>query len=137
MILVLLYWVSVSATCYLAWRSGGPDERRGAAILLIGSILSVIACSPLPRRFQGGEPGLLAVDLAVLLSFVTLALRSTRPWPIWVAGFHLVAVATHVAVLAQPLILPRAYALAQGFWAYPMMLALGWGCWRHEGASRV
>jgi len=127
MLLSMTYWVCLAACCAIAWRRGGECERIGASILAAGSAASALICSHAGFRFQGSELGLVVVDVAVLVALVVLSLRSPRVWPIWVAGFHLVAIMTHAAVFVHPAILPRAYALAQGFWAYPMMAALAVG----------
>jgi hypothetical protein len=46
--------------------------------------------------------GLFAIDLALLSALVLLAIRATRFWPLWIAGFHCASVVAHVAKLLNP-----------------------------------
>ena len=77
------------AVCVYAWLRGGADERVVAATCLAGTLATMLAISPLRQRYAGVEEGLLLVDLAVLAGFITVALRSKRFWPLWVAGLQL------------------------------------------------
>lgn len=129
----LFYWILLAlCSSYILLRGAAP-ERIGISILIVGSILSVLSANAYPLRFQHMETGVFLVDLAVLVAYVALALRADRYWPIWVSGFHLVGVATHAAMAASPDVVPRAYAMAQSFWGYPMLAAMIAGTWRHCG----
>jgi len=124
MILQIIYWSFLAACVSYAWRYGGGSERIGAAIIGIGSLVSVAASSPMTVRFRSVELGIFVTDVVVLAAFLLLALRSERYWPLWATGFHVVGVATHTAIIIDPKIVPPAYAIAQGFWAYPMLVAI-------------
>jgi hypothetical protein len=137
MLLATSYWVCLIAISAFVLRFGGATERVGIYIFALGSVATVPASSPLPVRFQSSELGVLAVDLVVLAALIVLTLRSPRIWPIWATGFHLVAVGTHLVMLTDSQILPRAYALAQGFWAYPMMVATVIGAVSHRRKLRA
>lgn len=89
--------------------------------MLIGSILSVPAASLIGSLWTSPEIGILGVDLLVLFALVILSLTSDRFWPLWMTGIQLTSVAIHFAAMVEISIVPRAYALAQGFWAYPML----------------
>ena len=132
-----LYLVTLLAACgYAAWR-GGVAERWGAGIQFTTSFASLPAVIIAGAAgWETGQGALLLVDLIALAAFMTLALRSTAFWPLWVAGFHLDAVLTHFAKLIAPDTLPKGYALLQGFWAYPLMAALVVGAWHHARAGR-
>ena len=69
------------------------------------------------------------VDAGLLLYLVWLAMRSDRFWPLYAAGFQVVGTTIHVARFADPNIFHAAYAFAQVFWAYPVLLALAAGTW--------
>ncbi|MFD1612979.1 hypothetical protein ACFSCW_14330 [Sphingomonas tabacisoli] len=121
----LLYLATLIGACSYAFWRGGEDERIGAGIQLASSLASLPAAWLAGRSgWQAGHLPLLAVDLLTLVAFVWLAMRSRKFWPLWVAGFHLNAVLTHLAKLLAPTALPAGYALVQGFWAYPLMAAL-------------
>lgn len=120
----LAYLVVLLISCAFALRSGGRPEKQGAVIFLVGSFLSYPAATVFGSNWQSAELGILTVDIAVLGSYTYLALRCDRFWPLWITGFHLVAVVTHLATMVDAQVVPRAYSMAQPFWAYPMLLTL-------------
>jgi hypothetical protein len=124
--LQLAYLVTLLSACTFAMLRGGRDEQHGAMIMLGGSLLSGLAVAIQPH-WRSMQTGVLIVDLGVLAALFTLALRSDRYWPLWITAFQLIGVATHLARLADPGIIPRAYSIAQGFWAYPMLAVLSLG----------
>ena len=129
----LFYWTLLALCSVYVLLRGGAPERIGIAILITGSILSTAsATANYALRFRQMEAGIFIVDVLGLVALVALALRANRFWPLWVAGFHLVAVATHAAMAASPDVVPRAYAMAQAFWGYPMLAAMVAGTWRHR-----
>ena len=129
--LQMLYDITLMATCLYAMSFGGGPERCGAAILLLGSGLT-IAVEQAPGFWQGERTELVVIDLVLLLAFTIIALLSRRFWPLWATGFHLDAVATHFLVTIEPHGILQAYALVQGWWAYPMLLAMTLGTMRHR-----
>ena len=129
----LFYWTLLALCSVYVLIRGAAPERIGMAVLVVGSILSTAsATAEYEVRFREMELGIFLVDVAVLVGFVALALRADRFWPLWVAGFHLVGVATHTAMMASEEVVPRAYAMGQAFWAYPILLAMVVGTWRHR-----
>ncbi|MGZ2412724.1 hypothetical protein ACUXST_002153 [Sphingomonas sp. F9_3S_D5_B_2] len=114
---------------YALWRGRG-DERVVAAVCLGATLASRAAFSPLSVRYTGVEMGLLLVDLAVLASFVAVALRSTRFWPLWVAGLQLTSTMAHVLKAIDVRLIPLAYGAAIAFWSYPILIILAVGTWR-------
>jgi hypothetical protein len=131
----LPYWVwdgYVVAVCVAALCLGGRSERVGAAAILGGWIASVLVTIP-----GGWEPAnlLVAVDIAVLLALVGLALRSHRYWPILAAAFQLLAIITHWAHSLDRTLSGWAYMTAGIIWGYLLVgaLALGtWNAWRER-----
>jgi cytochrome bd-type quinol oxidase subunit 2 len=121
-LLALAYWITLLICAGYALRRGERPEQTGAVLMFIGSIASVIATSTV--RFRQLEHGIFVVDALLLVALLVLALRVDRQWPLWMTGFHAVGLATHAAMIVRPEVVPRAYALAQGFWGYPMLIAL-------------
>ena len=115
---------------------GSRDERHVALICLVGALVTTLVLSPVASRFEGVERPVLLVDLAVLAGFVTVALRSERFWPLWVAGLQLTTIMGHMLKGAESELLPRAYAAALNFWAYPIILILAIGTWRSHRRAR-
>ena len=120
------------AVCiYALWR-GGTDERIVAATCLAGTAATLIAISPLHKRYSGVEEGLMLVDVAILLAFIAVALRSKRFWPLWIAGLQLTTSIGHLLKGIDQELLPRAYGAALQFWSYPILLILAVGTYRNH-----
>ena len=124
------------AVCIYAWWRGGWDERIVAITCLAGTAATMLAVSPLHQRYSGVEEGLLLVDMAVLAGFVTVALRSKRFWPLWVAGLQLTTFIGHVLKGIDQDLLPRAYGAALQFWSYPILIIVLVGTYRHHRRLR-
>lgn len=123
--LLMLCWV------YALWRGGTP-ERIGATILVVGSFLTAAAIDDGRGRFQGVEVGVVVIDILCSLAFVALALRADRFWPLWLAALQVGGTAGHAVKFIDPHIIPRAYAFMLAAWAYPMLVLLFAGTWRHR-----
>jgi len=131
----LVYLFALVAACSYAGWAGGWSERAGAAIMVMGSVLSLVVASH--EEWQSPELGIFIIDLLVLAAFVNLTLYSDKFWPIWVTSFHLIAVIIHVASLADPTVAALAYASAAGFWAYPMLAGIAVGTWNHRRRKSI
>lgn len=129
---VALYYTLLLAVLAYAWLRGGSAERIGASIALAASLLTQAAYSPLGGRFDNVETAVLAVDVAVLGCFVTLALHSERYWPIWVSALQLIGVLAHIARLADPSMIRPGYAFILAVWSYPTLALIAAGTWRHH-----
>ena len=127
---VVLYLTLLAASCgYALWR-GDRDARIAAMVCIIATALSVLLLTPGPARYQLVEGGAMAVDLATLAAFVMLALFSERFWPLWVAGLQLTASTAHALKLFDASLIPYAYAAAERFWSYPILLIIAVGAYR-------
>lgn len=120
---------------YALWR-GRSDERIVAVVCLGATVASRFAFSPLNVRYSGVEAGLLAIDLLVLASFLFVALRSPRFWPLWVAGLQLTSSTAHLMKAIDEHLLPVAYGAAIALWSYPILIILAIATWRGERAIR-
>jgi len=124
------------AVCVYAWLRGGSDERTVATTCLAGTLATLLVISPLRQRYSGVEEGLLLVDLAVLAGFITVALRSKRFWPLWVAGLQLTTSLGHIMKGIDQNLLPRAYGAALQFWSYPILIIVAVGTYRSHRRLR-
>lgn len=128
----LIFWAILVATCgYALWR-GRKYEQLAAIICIVASVTSVLARAPLHQRYAGLEIGDLIIDTAVLLSFVAIALRSDRFWPLWVAGLQLTISLSHIFKALDVSLVPTVYAAAERFWSYPTLVIIAIGAWRQH-----
>lgn len=118
---ILLAFYSALLLC-VAYASvnGGRTGKAGSAIFIVASVLSEAAVRMNPS-WAGTSLGLFAVDAGCLLALVMLALASNRLWPIWALGFQSVAVATHIATLSIPDVVPKSFHALLSFWAIPIL----------------
>jgi hypothetical protein len=111
---------------YALWK-GSRDAR------IVGATCLVAAFASIPIAAYGSvEINVLIVDLLVLASFLYVALRSDRFWPLWIAGLHVTTVVAHALKLVTEDLVPIAYAVALRFWAYPELIILAVAVWRHN-----
>jgi hypothetical protein len=117
-------------TCAYALYRGGSPERLVAITLFGADILSVVVVADPYHRFHHEEMGVMLVDVAVFVILMAVALRSTRFWPLYLAGLQLDGVGVHAVRMVVPGLLPMAYMNAIALWAYPMQIILAVGAFR-------
>jgi hypothetical protein len=122
-IIGLLFWLLALLCCGHAIAFGGRDGRWAAALIIAAAVLTAPAIL-LGRAWGATELTILAVDLALLAGFYSLMLSSRRFWPIWMTGFHLVAVTTHLATALAPGFTPAIYRALESMWSIPVLLSL-------------
>jgi hypothetical protein len=126
-------WIGVallSCVTGAAFFKGGRPERIAAGGITLG-VLAGFAMRD--RHWSGTQWADFAIDLIFFLLILAIALRSDRYWPIWAAGFQLLAVITHAASLIDAGLAPWAYVTAGVIWTYLVMGALAVGtyeAWR-------
>lgn len=134
---IIIYLVLLTVSCgYALWR-GDRDARIAACVCIVATGLTVVLLTPGSTRYELVESGAMAVDLATLGAFVTLALFSRRFWPLWVAGLQMTASAAHALKLFDAALVPLAYAVAERFWGYPILLIIAFGAYRHRRRSQA
>jgi hypothetical protein len=125
-----LFWAFLLFTCgYALWRGNRYEKLTGLSCILATAV-SVVAHAPLHERYVTVEMGDLLIDLAMLGVFVVIALRSDRFWPLWVAGLQLTISMSHLFKAIDLSLMPRAYAAAERFWSYPILIIVFVGAWR-------
>lgn len=122
----LLFWAMTLIGCGYAALLGGRDGRIAAGLLVAASLLTIPA-TRLGQAWASTETLILGVDLALLAGLYALALGSRSHFPIWMTGFHLIAVTTHLSTLLAPDFTPRIYRALGTLWAIPMTLVMIWG----------
>lgn len=130
---ILLFLGLMALCCGYALLRGGAPERVAAG-LQVGAFAFTILVHRLfeGAAFQVTSVGTAVIDLVLLMALIVLAWRSTRFWPLWIAGWQLAAIVAHLAKLLDPAMIPAGYAIQAQIWAYPMLVATAAGAWRHR-----
>ncbi|QNN64509.1 hypothetical protein H9L12_09320 [Sphingomonas rhizophila] len=127
-----LYWTMLVLCCgYALWR-GRHDERVVAATAICASLATTVFIRLTSGNFATFEAGILLIDVAVMAAFLYVALTSSRFWPLYVAGLQLTTLLAHIFRLISSDLVPMAYAAAERFWSYPIMIILVIGAYRHH-----
>jgi len=122
MLLVSVTYLLSAIVLYWGWKFGGRPERFAAL-----AILAWIALDPAQRiifgspRFGRLDWVLFAFDSALAFALIVIALHANRIWPIFGAGFSLIPVIGHIAVLLDT------EPVQQAYWAInqiPFLLVL-------------
>ena len=129
---VLVYTALMLACWGYAVGRGGVPERIGATILVVASFLTAAVIDDGRGSFRGVEIGVVVVDILCSLAFVLLALHADRFWCLWIAALQIGGTMGHAVKFVDPGIIPRAYAFTLAIWAYPMLVLLVAGTWRHQ-----
>ena len=126
------YFFLLASCCgYAFWRGRGDVRIAAAVCLLATAVTNLVLHSPLDSHRQL-ETGVLAIDVLVFGAFVWLALSSQRFWPLWVAGLQLTSLLAHLARVSGIDLLPVAYAAAERFWSYPILIIIAVGAARQH-----
>jgi len=121
----MLFFAFLLFGCFFyALARGGLAERIGTLNLVAGSLATVAVNSPLAERYASVEVSIFLVDVAVLLPFLALALRSDLYWPIWTTALQLLVVLAHAARLSQPGMPPFGYGFLLAFWSYLQLVIM-------------
>lgn len=124
----IYYTILCLVSAFAFWR-GRADERAAAAICILATFGSNAVYDP-TGAYAGVELGVFLVDSAAFAGFAFIALRSERFWPLWLAGFQLTTIFSHLLKAIQLDLMPQAYAAAARFWVYPIFLIIVIGTWR-------
>lgn len=129
----LIWAATVIGVCVLALRRGGPDERQASGVMLAAWAVSMVVGR---SGYTQTEWGILAIDVTALVGFTVIALRSDRYWPLFAAGFHLLAILTHLARGVDDTVATWAYFTAQIMWGYLLAGSIGYGALTTPRAPR-
>ncbi len=136
MIIIMIFVILLLlAAGYAQWRGGAP-ERLAAAALVIAMVTTMCA-GVNGATFQGVQWELLVIDFGLFVVLCAIALFADRFWPMWLAAFQMVAVASHGASAYNSNVLPVAYWWIVGKISYPMIVILAVGILRHDRRKRA
>lgn len=127
---VFFYFILLTLISTYALTRGGLEERFVAVVCVVASLVSLAVFLPASVSYSDLQPRVALIDLAVLAAFVAISLRTSRFWPLWVAGLQLTTATGHMLKLIDPNLVPIAYGVSLAFWSYPILLILAIGTWR-------
>lgn len=99
---------------------GGKTGIGGSIIFITATVLTITA-NRIDPHWHDTAYGIFAVDVVCVTALAVVALKSDRFWPIWALGFQIGAVATHIATVWMPDIIPRAYQALATVWSIPIL----------------
>ncbi|HEY9236436.1 MULTISPECIES: hypothetical protein [Phenylobacterium] len=111
-------------SAYAVWR-GGRVERLVAGANVVAWVLTVAVQNR--QDWLHPQWGVLAVDVAFLILLLGLVVRTTRGWVMPAAAFQLLAVVTHMAIMADKGVRAWAYLTALILWSYLVLISLAVG----------
>lgn len=83
----------------LAFSLGGRTEKIGAGSYILAWIGTMIAQSLFPSK--GIQWGTMIMDIGALAAFTALVWKSGRSWPVWACALQLLAVSSHIMLIAR------------------------------------
>jgi hypothetical protein len=120
--------VGVVLILVFALLKGDALERIGATAYLLGWIATLMVQQD--ARLHGPQWGMMAIDVVMLLVFISLAWKSRRAWPVWACAFQALIVMSHVLTLVDPRPPIRAFYTVMNLASYGILTALALGAWR-------
>lgn len=132
-----VFIVLLIGCCGYALVEGGPPERLAAALQIVAFVVDDVVHRLVEH--QGYATLALeswAIDITLLIALVILACRSTRFWPLYIAGWQGAAIIGHAAKFLDPAMRPFSYAFETQVWGYPMLVVTAIGAARHQQRLR-
>ncbi|MFY8193667.1 MAG: hypothetical protein ACOVKV_01155 [Novosphingobium sp.] len=122
------------------WRWGAAPERWLITMFLVTMVLPV----RMFEWFDLGPPALgpyawiyVAIDIIAGIGFVAVALNANRNYPLWIAGFQLVAISAHAVKVMVDAVSPLAYLVLATGPSYCQLALIFGGFVRHRMRLRV
>jgi hypothetical protein len=116
------------------WRWGGGPERWMIGIFLATMVLPIYVVWSLGIQLvEAGPyaPLVVMVDVTAAALYLAIALHANRNYPLWVAGFQLVAIVAHMVKAMIDTISPLAFAILVIGPSYGQLLVIFGGFVRH------
>lgn len=116
------------------WRWGGGPERWLIVIFLLSMVLPVYPLGWLSAQTGYADTFVQAffvIDLIAAGLFIAIALNANRNYPLWIAGFQLVALVAFVVQVLVDAVSPLAGAILMIGPSYGILLVLTAGFVRH------
>ena len=124
-IIALAFWFFLIAALIIISCAGGREERLFSLAILVA--VSATFFTNVVLGFSDAQMIILLIDSGLLAFTLFVAISSSKHWPIWFAGFHLIGVASSIAYAAFPANISGIYIDMSGFWSLPALGAAAIG----------
>jgi hypothetical protein len=104
---------------------GGEPERIGAGAYLFAWFASLMAQTS--GDYFGVQWGVFAIDVVLLIVFGAMVWKAPRSWPVWACALQLLAVTSHVMIIANLRTPISAFYTVVNMTGYGIMLAIAIG----------
>ena len=131
----ITFWTMLGTAASYAFKRGGGAERAAAAMLVLAAVGTVLVRSTVATRYSNVESGVVAVDVVLLVGLVVVAVRSGRAWSVALAVLQSVTLLGHLGKRLDPDLWRLGYAMMITGPAYPGLVALAIGTFRHRRRS--
>jgi hypothetical protein len=121
------------------WRWGASPERWLIAIFIATMVAPVKMYEFLDLgslALGPSAPFYVAIDLLAGVGFVAVALKANRNYPLWIAGFQLVAISAHAVKGLVDTVSPIAYLILASGPSYCQLALIFAGFARHVTRTR-
>jgi hypothetical protein len=126
----MLFQILFTAIFFAALAYGtiaGGRTGKSVSLILLLAALATIPASIITWNSSFLSWPILLVDLLCFLALLSVAFKSDKLWPLWLAGLQLCSVASHIAVIMVPANLALIYDAINRFWSIPMLLIMVFG----------
>jgi hypothetical protein len=121
------------------WRWGASPERWLIGLFIATMVVPVHVFTALGMGNVAFGPFAwlwIGIDLFAAAAFIAIALRANRNYPLWVAGFQLVAIGAHAAHGLIDAVSPFAYVMLSTGPSYCQLALIFCGFVRHVRRTR-
>jgi len=114
----LIVWLTIG---FAMWKGGRPER-----VAALGMLLAWLGTVVLQNRSNWIDPqyGIMAVDGALLVVLLWVALRTSRRWALFATAVHLLGLGAHISMALDLRIESFAYLTTLAIWTYGVLLAL-------------
>ena len=131
---LFLIWFVIC--CALAVTKGGAAERTAALLQMTALALSRLLGWLSPNNYSAALIQIWAIDIALGLALIILAIRANRFWPLWLVALQMQSVIVHLLKVIELQLVPIGYFAVVNLTAWPMITLTAIASLRHRHRLR-
>lgn len=116
--------VVMTLICLFMSLAGGRPQRF---IALTGFAAWILSAALQDRSYKHPQYATFVLDGVLMLVWIWAAVKWKQGWLTWVAVFQVLTTATHMAMILDDRIWPKASITAYMIWSYLTLVAFAWG----------